>query len=197
VPKEEQAVEAQPTAKLSRAAAAAAALAALTLIVAACGSGDDETSASQMAAERQVELTGGGRTGRGSPANPPPKGASPFVKELYREFPPPEPQPGVRGAAAAIRAGEEACAGKTPLEVKEAFLPAAVESGRLDSESRAMIARTGEFEERIAREPSFTSGQLAAAAYQATLPQRLASSGFQGCIYAMAKDLERRVSGEK
>jgi hypothetical protein len=195
VREEEAAVEAKAIARLTRAAALAA-LGALALgAVAGCGS--DEKSAEQMAAERKVELIGGGRTAAGSPANPPPKGASPFVKELYREFPPPEPQAGVGGAAAAIRAGEEACAGKTPVEVKEAFFPIALETGSLDRDSRRMIARIGEFEARITEEPSFTSGQLAAAAYRATLPQRLATSGFQGCIYAMAKELERRVSGEK
>jgi hypothetical protein len=190
-----QARSAKPTA----AALAVIALVAPALPTVGCGSGGEETSAWQRAAERQAELTGGGRTSRSSPANRPPKDSTPFIKELYRQFPPPEPQPEVRGSAAAIKVGEKTCAGKTPVEVKEAFFPIAVEKGDLDPNSSQgkMIARIDEFERHITEEVSFISGQLAAGAYQATLPPRLASSGFQGCIYAMAKELERRVSGRK
>ncbi len=202
---EEEASQARPAA-LRRAPATAVVavigLGALALTSAGCGSSDEphaanEPSAKERAAERRAELTAGGRTQRQSPANPAPKGSTPFVKEIYRQFPPPEPEPGVKGAAAAIRAGERACSGRTPVEVKDAFFPVAVEQGALDPDSgeARMIARVDKFENRIAEEPSFTSGQLAAGAYAATLAPKLATSGFQGCIYAMAKELELRVSG--
>jgi hypothetical protein len=120
------------------------------------------------------------------------------VRELYRQFPPPEPDPGVRGSARAVRTGERACADKTPVEVKEAFYPVAIAQGALDPDSPEgrMFARIDEFEARVTREPSFTAGQLAAAVFKRTMPKRLASSGAQGCIYALARELERRVSGE-
>jgi hypothetical protein len=196
--KGEAASQARPlaTAGLRAAAVALVTLLAALPLLAGCG-GSDESDAMREAAERRAELVEGGRTGRGSPANPAPKGSSPFVSELYRQFPPPEPQPGVKGSAAAIAAGEKACAGKTPGEVKNAFYPVAVENGKLDpgSPRGKMIAGIDRFEERITKEVSFTSGQLAAAAYQETLPQRLASSGFQGCIHALARELERRLAG--
>jgi hypothetical protein len=184
---------------LAKAIVTVAALGALVLTSAGCGTANHEKSPEQIAAERRIELKGGGRTGQGSPANPAPKGSSTFVKELYRQFPPPEPDPRVAGAAAAIRAGERACAGKTPVQVKEAFYHAALEGGRLDPESSQaeMIEKIDQFEAHVTTEASFTAGQLAADAYGATLPVALAASGFQGCIYALAKQLERRVSGNK
>ena len=175
------------------------ALGALVLTGAGCGAADHEKSPKQIAAERRVELNAGGRTGQRSPANPAPKGSSTFVTELYRQFPPPEPDPRVAGAAAAIKAGERACAGKTPVEVKEAFYQAALEKGSLDPESSQaeMIEKIDRFEAHVTTEASFTAGQLGADAYAATLPEALAASGFQGCIYVLAKQLERRVSGNK
>jgi hypothetical protein len=174
----------------------AVSIAALPLAAWGCGNGDEGEETASPAAERQVELTGGGRTGRGSPANPPPKGASPFVRELYREFPPPEADPGVRGSEAEVRAGESACAGKTPLEVKETYFPIAVERGRLDPESPQgrTIEEIESFEKRVTEEPSFAAGQLAAAAYRETRPLRLATYGARGCIYALARALERRLT---
>jgi hypothetical protein len=180
----------------------AAALALVTLsalpIASGCGGGDED-SARQKAAEHRAELVGGGRTQRGSPANPAPKGSSPFVRELYRQFPPPEPEAGVKGAAGAIAAGERACAGKTPSEVEERFYPIAVEKGGLDPASPRgrTIAQVDRYEDRITEEASFTSGQLAAAAYQETLPPRLAGSGFQGCIYALARQLESKLAARE
>jgi hypothetical protein len=176
--------------------AAAVALCAIVPAAAGCGSGDEQTESVSAAAARRAEMTRGGRSHRGSPANPAPKNSSPFVRELYRQFPPPRPEPGVKGAAAAIRAGERACAGKTPTEVKESFYPIAVAKGRLDPETPEgrMISAIAKYEARVTREPSFTAGQLAAAAYQRALAPKLASSGYQGCIYALAVELERRLS---
>jgi hypothetical protein len=143
-------------------------------------------------------MVGGGRTGRKSPANRAPKGAPSMVRELYREFPPPEPDSRVSGSAAAIRAGERACAKKTPLEVKEAFYPVAVSTGRLDPESERgkLIASIGKFEAQVKSEVSFVAGQLAADAYRETLRPSLASSGYEGCVYALATELERKLQAE-
>jgi hypothetical protein len=116
-----------------------------------------------------------------------------MVRELYRQFPPPEPDSRVSGSAAAIRAGKRACAGKTPLEVKEDFYPVAVEMGRIDPESPSgkMIAGIRRLD--LKSEASFIAGQLAADAYKATLRPSLASSGFEGCVYALATELERKL----
>jgi hypothetical protein len=151
------------------------------------------------AAGRHSELVGGGRTSRNSPANPAPKGSSPFVQELFRQFPPPEPDPDVKGSAAAIKAGERACAGKTPVEVKEATFAEAVSIGNLDPNSPEgrMIGRIDQYESQVTKEGSFTAGQLAADSYKATLPAGLADSGYQGCVYALATELERRLAGTK
>jgi hypothetical protein len=174
----------------------AASIALLALAAPGCGGGDDGAETASPAAERQVETTGGGRTGRNSSANPAPKGSSPMVRELYRQFPPPEADPSVRGSEAEVRAGERACDGKTPLEVKETYFPVAVESGRIDPESPRgrTIEEIERFEEHVTEEPSFPAGQLAATAYRETRPPRLATYGARGCVYALAKTLERRLS---
>ena len=101
----------------------------------------------------------------------------------------------MKGAAAAIRAGERACAGKSPTEVKETYYPQTVESGNLDPESpeAEAIEEVDEYEARVTTEVSFTAGQLAAGAYERTLPDEVASSGYQGCVYALSKWLERMV----
>jgi hypothetical protein len=102
----------------------------------------------------------------------------------------------VKASAAAIRAGKRACAGKTPLEVKEAFYPIALEKGGLEAGSpqAKMIADTGNYEKRIAHDTSFAAGQLAAGAYEATLSKATARYGYQGCIYSLALRLKRELA---
>jgi hypothetical protein len=175
----------------------ACALVALALAAGGCGGGDSgDDGGPSPGAEHKVETSGGGRTHRGSPANPPPKGSTPFVRELYRQFPPPQANPKVRGAVAAVRSGERDCAGKTPTEVKETYFPVAVEMGRLDPDSPEgrTIEEIGRFESNVTEEPSFPAGQLATASYRETKPRRLAAFYGRGCVYALAKALERRVS---
>jgi hypothetical protein len=121
-----------------------------------------------------------------------PKGASPVLRQIYRQFPAPKPEPQEKSAAKAIEAGEKACQGKTPLEVKEEFFPAAQAS--LEPEQAKMIARVGSFEANAARDSSFVAGQLAADTYQATLPEAVAQAGYQGCVYALAQGLEHRLA---
>lgn len=118
-----------------------------------------------------------------------------MVRELYREFPPPQVPKGVKGGAAAIKAGEDACAGKTPAQVAEKYLPIALERGGIEAGSpqAKMIGETARYQKEVKTETSFTAGQLAAGAYQATLPVRLQKAGYQGCIYALARDLEKEL----
>jgi hypothetical protein len=54
-----------------------------------------------------------------------------------------------------------------------------------------MIAEINRYAKHVKAESSFTAGQLAADAYQATLPKRLRKVGYQGCIYSLAKQLEK------
>jgi hypothetical protein len=171
-----------------------AAVACAALALGGCGSSGGKSPAEKQA-ERQAEVSGSGRTSANSHVNAPPKGAPPMVRELYREFPPPKPDPTVKGSAAAIRAGERACAGKTPVEVKEKYLPIALERGRLESGSpqAKMIGEIDRFAKHLETEASFTAGQLAGDAYQATLPERLQTAGYQGCVYSLAKRLESRL----
>lgn len=166
-------------------------------MLAGCGSSssDEEKSPAREKAEQKALERGSGRTSAKSHINPPPKGSPLMVRELYREFPPPQVPKGVKGAAAAVRAGERACAGKTPAQVAERYLPVALEKGTIKegTEQAKMIAETGRFQKNIETEASFTSGQLAAGAYQATLPPRLQKAGYQGCIYSLARGLEHRL----
>lgn len=124
-----------------------------------------------------------------------PKGASPTLRQLYRQFPTPVAGPHEGTATAAIIAGERDCAGKTPLEVKERFY--AVARPNLEPEQARMIARIGTFKAHASTDPSFVAGQLAADTYAATLPEAAAQAGYQGCIYALAQGLERRLAPEE
>lgn len=57
-----------------------------------------------------------------------------------------------------------------------------------------MIARIGTYETYTPRSASFTAGQLAADAYEATLPETIAQYGYQGCVYALANRLEHELA---
>jgi hypothetical protein len=129
-------------------------------------------------------------------ARQPPKGASPVLKEIYRQFTLRKPDPSIPGSAKSIADGREACAGKTPVEVERRYYPIAVESGTLDpgSDQAKMIAEIDRYAKNVARDSSFTAGQLAAGAYQATLPPRIASFGYAGCAYALARQLEKQLA---
>ena len=126
----------------------------------------------------------------------PPKGASPVLKEIYRQFTPRKPDPRVKGSAQAIAAGRAACAGKTPVEVERKYFPIAVGKGTLDpnGEQGTMIAEIGKYAENAPGDSSFVAGQLAADAYQATLPARIATFGYAGCVYVLARQLEKQLA---
>jgi hypothetical protein len=172
---------------LTSALIAAAALGLLAL--AGCGSSSSSTAGGQgesTAATKPSPTAPGGKAESEAP-----KGASPVLRQIYRQFPKPAPNPTVKGSAAAIAAGERACKGKTPLEVKEAFYAAA--KANLQPEQTKMIAELASFEKNAATDSSFVAGQLAAGVYQATLPEAVAQFGYQGCIYALALELKREL----
>jgi hypothetical protein len=177
-----------------RAGAAALAVAVTVLALLGCGAGGNGGEVSTTPPDATFpEPT----VPKGAPQ--PPKGASPVLKEIYRQFTLRKPDPGIPGSAKSIADGRRACAGRTPVEVERRYYPVAVERGTLDpgSDRAKMIAEIGRYAENVARDPSFTAGQLAAGAYQATLPPRIASFGYAGCAYALARRLEKQLaSGE-
>lgn len=173
-----------------------AALLASLLVLAGCGSNGTPTAGSAQspppetpAARAAVRSAAAAAKAAEAKA---PKGASPTLRQIYRQFPAPKPDPEVKGSAAAIKAGKRACQDKTPTEVKEEFFPAA--QPNLAPEQTKMIARVGSFEANAGKDASFVAGQLAADTYQATLPEAVAQAGYQGCIYSLARGLEHRLA---
>jgi hypothetical protein len=121
-----------------------------------------------------------------------PKGASPTLRALYATFPRPGSNPEVKRSSSAIHAGIAACQGKTPTEVKARFYAAA--KPNLAYEQAKMIDRIATFEGHSSTDASFTAGQLAADVYQATLPAGVSEYGYEGCVYALARGLEKRLA---
>jgi len=125
-------------------------------------------------------------------AEPPPKGASPLLREIYRQFQPPQPDPRMRRSSAkAIRAGERACKGKTPLQVREEFIA----DSDLGDDQAKVVAQLRKYE----KDPSanFVAGQLGALVYEGSLPEKIARYGYQGCVYSLAQVLKRRLAPDR
>jgi len=141
------------------------------------GSGEPATAGSFQQEEKRAEAEA-------------PKGASPVLREIYRQFPPPRPDPAVKQSAEAIRAGERACRGKTPLEVKEEFID---DSDLLESQEKA-VAELPKLEESAATNAAFITGQLGALVYERTLPERVARFGYQGCVYSLSLVIKRQLA---
>jgi hypothetical protein len=140
-----------------------------------CGGGGTSTSApSAESAEATTALRG----------PKPAKDASPLERQVYRNFQPPIPDPEVSGSAAAIEAGEAACRGKTPVQVKSEFLP----ESDLSAAQRQALAQIDRAEAHPGGD--FAAGQLAALVYQQTLEGTAAEYGYRGCVYALARGLE-------
>jgi hypothetical protein len=181
-----------------RSALSAAALTtALAITLSSCGSGSSSSSTStEAAASAAAKADLALRRAAESRA---PKGSSPTLRAIYATFPQPKPNPEVKRSAAVIKAGEKACSGKTPSEVKDTYYPIAIEKGKLEAkgEEAKMIARIGSYEASASKSASFTSGQLGADAYQATLPAAIAQYGYQGCVYALAKRLEGELAPKR
>jgi hypothetical protein len=157
------------------------------LAIAGCGGEDSEpTTLSPAALEERkaAELA--------KLPEPPPKGASIVLKEIYRQFQPPKPNPAVKGSAKAIKMGEASCKGKTPLEVREEFIA----DSELTDDQEESVSELEKFE----KNPSagFPAGQVAALVYQMSLPgEILPSYGFQGCAYQLSLRLKRELAPEK
>jgi hypothetical protein len=97
-----------------------------------------------------------------------------------------------RRTAKAIRAGERACRGKRPIEVREEFLS---KSSLLGEQEKAVKTELREAE----RHPSgdFVAGQLAALVYEGTLPDKTAVYGYAGCVYALSQVYKRQLEREE
>ncbi len=158
-------------------------------LLAACGSGS--SSSTSTSAEVRKAVAAAAKLRRAAEARAP-KGASPTLRAIYATFPPPQPNPQDKSSGPAIHRGLLACRGKSPTEVKEEFYGAA--RSNLTSEQDKMINRIAHFEGHSSTDVSFTAGQLAADVYEATLPEGIAQYGYQGCVYALAQGLEKRLA---
>jgi hypothetical protein len=168
----------------------ARALTALLLIAAVsaaagCGGGDDDGGAATTESPVQKEEERAEAEA--------PKGASPVLRQIYRQFPPPKPDPAVRQSAGAIRAGERACRGKTPLEVREEFIG---DSDLLEPQAE-LVAELPKLERSAAENGAFITGQLGALVYERTLPERVARYGYQGCVYSLSLVIKRRLAARR
>jgi hypothetical protein len=159
-----------------RASATALILLGFVLGLSACGGGD---SSAEPGTEAATVLRG----------PQPPKGASRLERQIYRTFQPPLPDPEVSGSAKAIESGEAACQGKTPSKVKRQFIA----ESDLSADQRQALEQIDRAEGRPSGD--FAAGQLAALVYEGTLEGELAEYGYQGCVYALARGLERRLGG--
>jgi hypothetical protein len=146
-----------------------------------CGGGGDSTATTVTSAFRKAQE-------RAEAAAP--KGASPLLREIYGQFPPPKPDPKVKGSGKAIEAGERACKGKTPLEVREAY----VEESDLLADQAKMVGELEKYEGTSKQTASFVAGQLGALVYERTLPEGIARYGYQGCVYSLARGLEHSLA---
>lgn len=152
---------------------------AATLLT-ACG--DDSDSGQEAGTETSTTQT-----------PPPIDPTAPLSEQIARTFPVPKAAPGsLPGSAAAIEAGRDACRGKTPVQVREEFIAAA----NLPEDQGGMVAELEKYE----KQPptiSFVAGQLGAGVYQATLPEKKAAAGYQGCVYELALQLRRELAKNK
>ncbi len=180
--------------------------AAVFVSAAAFGCGGSDDSSEQAKPSTQAEETasapkeqGGQRPKQGSssqtakeqdalPADLSPQVAR-QVEVLREQFPKPKPSKTIKGSAAAIAAGEDACRGKTPMEVWEEFKS----QSKLDPDQEELVAELPKYEEEASKDSSYVAGQLAAVVYEMTLPKDIAQAGFQGCVFVLARGLEREI----
>jgi hypothetical protein len=154
------------------------------LALASCGGGDSDQSTTSIKPPAITE--------QASLAEPAPKGASLELKEIFRQFQPPRPDPEVAGSGKAIKEGEATCEGKTPAQVAAAF----IESSDLSEDQEEAVSELEDFEANPS--PSFPAGQVAALVYERSLPEdELASYGYQGCVYARSLGLKAQLAPQK
>jgi hypothetical protein len=116
--------------------------------------------------------------------------------QLAQTFPKPEPEPeSPPGTAAAIESGRQACAGKTPIQVREEFSAAAEAEAGLEEGQKEMLAEIETYEKQASS--NFAAGQLGAGVYEATLPEKQRIAGYQGCVYELALQLRRELAKKK
>jgi hypothetical protein len=162
------------------------------LILSACGSSSSSSTTSSVDSAAAKKAVAAAAKARRQAEAKAPKGSSPTLRAIYATFPAPRPNPETTRSAPAIKAGEKACGGKTPTQVKEEFYAAA--KPKLAAEQTKMIDRIANFENNSPTDASFTAGQLAADVYEATLPAAVGQYGYEGCVYSLARGLERRLA---
>jgi hypothetical protein len=172
----------------SRALTALFLLAAVVPSALGCGGGDenagDQGGSTQSATSSPVQKEEARAEAEA------PKRASPMLRAIYRQFPRPTLDPAVEGSEEAIRAGEKACRGKTPLQVREEF----IEESDLLEQQAELVDELPELEKSAATNAGFVIGQLGALVYERTLPEEVARFGYQGCVYSLALVLERKLA---
>ncbi len=163
----------------------ALALLAACLLFAIPGCGEDSGSSDD------TTTTSGENLPPAKPGDRPPG----RVEALAQNFPPPDLTGLSLQAQAAVRAGQSACRGKTPKQVRDQYLDEAISSGGIDRESEQgeAVSDPSNFEFEPNEGPSFAAGQLAASVYAATLPPAKADLGFQGCVRELAVVQVRRM----
>jgi hypothetical protein len=151
----------------------------ILVLAAGCGGGGSggETQPTTVSEAQQLKAL----------AEPPPKGASPVLKSIYREFQPPKPDPNVKASAKVIKVGEKKCKDKTPLEVREQFIG----ESELNEEQEEAVNELERYEKHPS--PSYPAGQLGALVYEKTLPEETAAYGFQGCVYSLSLRAKREL----
>jgi hypothetical protein len=151
----------------------------LLIGLAGCGGGDSSSTTETTQAEAGAALKG----------PKPPKDASPLERQIYRNFQSPKADPEVKGSAKAIAAGEAACRGKTPAQVKNEF----ISQSELSANQRQALSQI----DRAEAKPSadYAAGQLAGLVYEGTLEGTAAEYGYRGCVFALARGLEGRLGG--
>lgn len=167
---------------------------ATVALLAGCGSGGSTTGSSSPAARQAAVETATKETAKIAQEGEAqaPKGASPTLKGVYRSFQKPKTKAMEPEAADAVEAGEAACEGKTPIEVKEQFYAEAKKY--LEPQQAKMIGQIPQFEAKERSDQAFVAGQLGADVYAATLEEEDEQGGYQGCVYALAQALEQRLA---
>lgn len=159
-----------------------------TVLFTACGGGGGSDGGSSTSAASSTAQ-------EGRPALNP---TAPITKQLGATFPKPKVEPGApSGTAKAIAVGRRACAGKTPVEVRDEFISAAEGGAGLNEGQKEMVEEIAKFEKQASHSPNFAAGQLAAGVYEATLPEKERVGGYQGCVYELAVQLRKELAKSK
>jgi hypothetical protein len=179
-----------------RAARGAGLAAAAVLCLLGLGCGGDSGASGPASSRSATTTTGPGGATAASTSNDaaPPAATRRAARNLAKTFPPPKPSQ-AEGSAAAIKAGRRACRAKTPLEVKAEFYAAA--EANLTPEQAKLVEELPAYEAEAAVDPNFLAGQLGALVYEMTLAAPSRDEGFQGCVYELAAQKQRELSGAR